>query len=347
MDYNYGQRVIYIDLLKILAVFLVIVNHTNSSVFVSLQPSITWFSSLVYFFVSKVAVPVFIMATGVLMLGNVSSYSKSYSRIKRIFVVFIIFSLFYYFYKNEVPDTLMGFLKIIKDLIQAPATNALWYLYLYLALLLVMPYLQRLSSTFNKVDVAIFIALCLLLPSSIDIIKNITGISFFNAFDLTLFCYPVGFLFSGHYIDKYVKCDGRGAFLSVLIFLMAVIFSVLITYYKYVENPLNPDLYLYWSNIYLPNIVIETLCVFYFVKYVSRFEVINNHASLLSAVSVCTFGIYLFSDFCIYITLPFYNDLMKLNHPLLSNLLWQVFIFITCFILVYILRKNKVIMFYL
>ncbi|HCW0182064.1 TPA: acyltransferase family protein, partial [Citrobacter freundii] len=84
MDYNYGQRVIYIDLLKILAVFLVIVNHTNSSVFVSLQPSITWFSSLVYFFVSKVAVPVFIMATGVLMLGNVSSYSKSYLRIKRI-----------------------------------------------------------------------------------------------------------------------------------------------------------------------------------------------------------------------------------------------------------------------
>lgn len=43
------------DILRILACFLVIVNHTNSEVFLGMNPSLTWALSLAYFYFSKIA----------------------------------------------------------------------------------------------------------------------------------------------------------------------------------------------------------------------------------------------------------------------------------------------------
>ena len=63
-----GTYYMYLDILRIIACFLVIVNHTDSRVFLRTSPSETWFLGLTYFFICKAAVPLFLMISGVLLL---------------------------------------------------------------------------------------------------------------------------------------------------------------------------------------------------------------------------------------------------------------------------------------
>lgn len=65
---NTETRKVYIEFLRIAAAFLVIVNHTNSRIFLRLSPSPTWLCSLTYFFVCKTAVPLFLFIMGALLL---------------------------------------------------------------------------------------------------------------------------------------------------------------------------------------------------------------------------------------------------------------------------------------
>ncbi len=67
-NYPAPSRKAYIEFLRILACFLVIVNHTAHSIFLLINPSLTWFSSLTWFFISKIAVPIFLFISGALLL---------------------------------------------------------------------------------------------------------------------------------------------------------------------------------------------------------------------------------------------------------------------------------------
>ena len=59
------KREVWLDVLRVLAAFLVIVNHTNSDVFQSVTPQNgTWWLSILWYALCKIAVPVFVMVSG-------------------------------------------------------------------------------------------------------------------------------------------------------------------------------------------------------------------------------------------------------------------------------------------
>ncbi len=111
MENSNNDRILYIDVIKIFACFLVIVNHTTLSVFMQREPSVTWFAGLTYFFFSKPAVPLFLMASGALLLGKQDSYEKTKKRVGKMVAVLFIYSLFYVVEFNKIqPFTFTGFI---------------------------------------------------------------------------------------------------------------------------------------------------------------------------------------------------------------------------------------------
>lgn len=64
------KSIVFIEFLRILSSFLVIVNHSNSDVFQTRVPGPVWFASLTYFYVCRIAVPVFVIIAGYLMLNR-------------------------------------------------------------------------------------------------------------------------------------------------------------------------------------------------------------------------------------------------------------------------------------
>ena len=58
------KRELWLDVLRILAAFLVIVNHTNSNIFIHSTPQHgEWWASISWYTISKIAVPLFVMLT--------------------------------------------------------------------------------------------------------------------------------------------------------------------------------------------------------------------------------------------------------------------------------------------
>ena len=137
----------FLDLLRIIACFLVIVNHTNSTIFMHSSPnSIRWYVSLAFFFVSKIAVPVFFMISGYLLLNKVEDWKKTFSRVLRIIVVLLVCAVIYAIYNGLFISENGTFKSIVEDILlvyKKSPTNALWYLYAYIGILLMLPFLQK------------------------------------------------------------------------------------------------------------------------------------------------------------------------------------------------------------
>ncbi|HPS81943.1 MAG TPA: acyltransferase family protein, partial [Candidatus Limiplasma sp.] len=91
------KRFAYLDFLRILAAFLVIVNHTNSLVFEKTAPSDpVWWLSVAWYYLSKIAVPLFVMVSGACLLPRQETYRKTWGRFLRVLLVLVIFSYAYY-----------------------------------------------------------------------------------------------------------------------------------------------------------------------------------------------------------------------------------------------------------
>lgn len=163
------EKKLYLELMRIVACFLVIVNHTNSGIFLSEVPGTgLWVISITYFFVCKIAVPVFIMISGTLLLGKVDSYAKVGKRFLRIVEALILFSLVYDIRRCYVDSTLFSPVEFILSIWNKNITNAYWYLYLYLGLLVFLPVFQRMASKMQKKDYVYYLSLTLVVGGVYD-----------------------------------------------------------------------------------------------------------------------------------------------------------------------------------
>ena len=198
------RKIVYLELLRIIACFCVIINHTNSGIFLSRTPdSKIWWVSLTYFFVSKTAVPIFLMISGVLLLGHVDTYRKWSSRMLHIFLDILIFSFFYYVWSMYTADRSVNLIEYLKLIWQRNVTNAYWYLYLYLGILLMLPLFQRLSVNMGKREYELLILVCAVFMSTMPIVIHyMPGAAFSSYFCDPFFSEFVGIFFLGYYIPN-------------------------------------------------------------------------------------------------------------------------------------------------
>lgn len=337
-------RYFYIDALKVFAMFLVIVNHTNSSIFISQSPSFEWFASVAYFYASKVAVPVFIMCTGALLLSKVDSYKKHAGRVWRGVITLIVASFFYYYSGNGFHVTPENLNSFIHYFINKPTSNALWYLYLYIGIVSVMPFLQRLAASMTKRDTQALIVLSLIAPGLLSIAGHIMHVTLYERADFFIYSYPIGYLFLGYYINKYSEDISIKSSILLSLFLISTAISTSLTYMQFDEGY---TVSLYWSYLGSLTVVIPSASIFYLLKRVSDREMVEGKSSIISTISLCTFGMYLFSDMVMILTGKYYTRLSTSLNPLLSCFIWQISIFTLAFIASFLARKIPIVKRYL
>jgi len=151
-----GNKKLHIELLRVLAIVFVFFNHTNEvgyTLFV-LKPD----SAMrpLYIFLSDIcviAVPLFFMISGALLLGKEESYKDLFvKRILRIVLALIVSSIAYNIYYLVMWDNPFDLWKIISKLPFSWAYFSQWYLYSYLAFLVMLPLLRKLVKTMEVKD---------------------------------------------------------------------------------------------------------------------------------------------------------------------------------------------------
>lgn len=332
-----SKKLPFLELLRILASFCVIINHTVPDVFLEAAPSPVWFSGLFYFFASKIAVPLFLMISGYILLDRQDSYKTALLRFLKTCCSLILFSGIYYWvyclYGVVEGPSVGAFLQMV---LSGPITNAYWYLYMYLGLLLMMPFLQKLVSAMKKEDFHVLFLCSGVLygfwPLVIHYIPKLTYSGYFSA---PLFFGEIALLLLGCYLKRYSVPSPRWKRLSVLGFFGCCLLNTVLTYFEYSRTGGVDYLFLdYYQN--LP-IVLEGLCAFYFVSTLSFGQ---RTAKRIVSLGCLTFGIYLLSDlFKNCLNSPYLRISAKLGVPMLTLLAYELLIFALAAAVTFVLKK--------
>jgi surface polysaccharide O-acyltransferase-like enzyme len=137
-------RLLHLDALRVGAIFLVVFNHTGERGFTlwtvaegPLMPLYLFLSIL-----CKIAVPLFFMASGALLIPKDESVGIVLRRrALRFALVLVLFSLLQYLLSAET-HSVSGFLR---DVYSTWIVMPYWFLYAYLGILLLLPFLRRLA----------------------------------------------------------------------------------------------------------------------------------------------------------------------------------------------------------
>ncbi|MBR4231673.1 MAG: acyltransferase [Oscillospiraceae bacterium] len=316
----------YLDVLRIIACFFVIVNHTCGRVFLAGGPSFEWYASLTWFFLSKTAVPVFLMITGAVLLPKSDTYGKTYRRLLRIVLVIVIFSAVYFIYGYLRGERVFDIREYLRDTYRNGITNAYWYLYLYAAILVMMPILQRLAKTLRTQEFRYIMLWSIgflgLMPI---LIHFFPWLEYNPAFALPIFSVYIGLMFAGHYANKKLGCEKKRFITAVAVLIVSTAVSVILTLREYRAGE---EWYLFFDNRFFITVASASVSLFYIVKYIwgkSRREESGSRA--LALMGRCTFGVFLLSDLFISLFEPVYSAMAAAVTPVPAVIAYEVLVY--------------------
>lgn len=330
------ERYLYIDFIKIIACFFVIINHTIERVFVDIEPSKLWFVSLTYFFISKPAVPLFLMASGTVLLGKRDSYKKSFQRISKMFIVLLIIS---FIYISTFQKTYNGLVPFTLQVISKPASNALWYMYLYIGILFMLPFLQKMCSVFKKVDYQYFIGVTVLGLGTIPLIAHLMPSFSVNVNFITpIFSTYIGLFVAGYFIHNYIEFQKKYMHVATIGVILILVIEVIASYLEY--ETIGNSSYKFYSNREMILITLSSMFIFYIAKGIFvNINISDKWSKRITSISSCTFGIYLISDLYIGKFLFVYTKLVGILNPFIAIVIFEIVVFIAGLISVIIIKK--------
>ena len=253
---SYNNHKVYLDVLRILCIFLVVYNHTAAFHVPLRHPVGDNFVLLLVSICDKVAVPIFFMISGALLLKKSESITQLLKkRIFRFVLVIALFALIQYIYlcwtKNLHP-TFIGYISacvnpgkvylgVTQDGIRVTALSASvsWYLYAYLGLLLMLPMLRSMvQSLENSVYIYmafLYILIEVIFPSFIYLCggynsPNITLANYIPLISSSYIkgcAYSVSFFIFGYYLEEKVDVRRLSAKFFCFTGVIALLFIVL------------------------------------------------------------------------------------------------------------------------
>lgn len=218
-DSSLTGRKFHLDILRILAIFLVLFNHTAAfhHPFSHVPNSLPEFGALVVSICDKVAVPLFFMISGALLLVREESIGQLLKkRVWRYVVVIILFQLLQHGYAHFVHGATFEYREFLRHCVMGqPCVHgnwAVWFLYAYLAYILLLPLLRIMVKHMTNLHFLYLFAVQILLCAFVPYEK--TGCSSWLPFCNSVFVY----ILAGYYVEHRVevKCIGKKYFFLLI-----------------------------------------------------------------------------------------------------------------------------------
>ncbi len=291
------QRVLCFDILRILAIFFVMVLHVSSgNWYVTDVNSFQWQMMNFYDSISRWGVPVLVMISGALFLSRDTAIKKLYTKyILRIVSAFIVWSFVYSFIFNFVFSR-NGISVFLTSFIRGH--YHLWFLFMIVGLYMITPFLKKIvaDQVLTKYFVVLAIVFAIMIPEALSIIKALfTGYSswaesvvnqahmkFVLGFSVY---YILGYYLSRVTLSRKAKICIYG--LGVIGFASTVLFSTMIS------KRLNEANAVFYESFSV-NVFCEAVCVFVFVRSATeKMRLSDRSVRIITALSKYSFGAYL------------------------------------------------------
>lgn len=329
-------RILYYDILRLISIIAVVLMHTMHNTLNTFNLSGTpaniynIISQLTYF-----AVPMFIMISGSLFLipEKELNIKKLYTKnILRIVICLFGFGMFYSIleiYFNTKVLSISMLTESIKNIFTGNLWAHMWYLYLILGLYMITPLLSIFTKNCTKKQLQYVLLILFIFSIILADITNYLKINI--AFNILIANPYIFFYLLGHYFSKY-DLSKKFRILNYAASLLSILIIILNNFINIFDSSL-----ITYTCFITFNIIIS---IFLLIKNIN-YNFSNKIKQILISLSECTFGIYLIHQFIINVIYKLLKIDIILNYPYIGLLVYSIFIFITSYIIIYLLRKLK------
>lgn len=319
----------YIDLLRVLACFLVIVNHTVKDAFIGYELDFSATLGMAVLTFSKIAVPIFLMISGALLFEREDDYISVWKkRILPTAVIIILFSLFVFIFIEKREFSLISW---IASMIHEPVFVAYWYLYTLLGIYVMLPLLQKLIHALSETDFKYLLSIWFIVFACLPFLGAWHLFPYVSSyFILPILTNEVGFIFLGYYLTHFSENRKSLRFYSVIL-LITMIFCY---FYNIFETKHFGSFILLLDRACVWSSVILSICMFQIIyqlyetkKFSHMFNQIMHYAG------ETTFGIYLVHGITLWLCVPIQMSLLNMGNRFLGVVIYGFVIFIASFML--------------
>ena len=325
------NRIFYLDKLRVLAIFSVIVIHVSATMWYSTPvKSFDWQMMNIYDSLVRFCVPLFIMISGAMLLDPKKDYSlkKLSSKILRIITAFAVWSALYatyhYFYDNASLKT------SIKSFIEGE--YHMWFVFMIIGLYIATPIIRLIAK--DKKTTQYFIVLGLVINTLAAVLPEIPygGTIFSNILAdarLNLFMSYSHYYLLGYYL-KNENFSKKTQKLIYFIAVLSILGTILLT--SYISITMNNQIAFFYGYL-LPNTAIVAIAIFIYAKQNWN----KNINPIINKLSTISFGIYLVHALVLFV----FNNLgftSTLFNPLISIPLISLLCFIISATVILLIR---------
>lgn len=336
-------RIIYLDLLRIFAIFGVVVIHVSA---VAKSYDIGTFTSnvgIIYNGLVRWSVPVFFMISGAMFLRPEKEYTFSImikKYIPRLAVCLLVWGFIYalfdvYLYSSFSVKTLI---LSVWNTVSNNSGYHLWFLFALIALYLMIPVFKVIVNDLSQRQLAFVIILWMFLSLGVGQFNEIVsdfGISLKIDWYFPMITSWAGYFLLGHYLVSYdIKkpCKILLIVIGFSLLLLCPVINMFATTYKgeYIES------FIPQSGL---TACFAAIAFFLIFQGFSKVSLSERSQKIIVNVSNNTFGIYLIHALVNSIIFHVVNLKLDFINPIISIPLLSVFVFVISFIIVLLLRK--------
>lgn len=290
---------IYIEVLRCIAIFFVIFNHTEEYGFDLYKETAETLPYIIYLTISilcKAAVPIFFMISGAMLLGKEESIKTLYKkRVLRFLIVIIVVSACIVLY--AVNDITIIFYKemigiFLSTIYQNPILYTYWFLYAYLGFLIMLPILRNLVKNMKKETYYYLFAVYGVCKLGLPILEQIAHINLsdnlaMNLLEINILCPIVGYYLEHvldiKSIDKNMKILG-----TIIVCIIIVLAGILTTLRNPQLDNQNEETYIGYGSVVIAAYVFILIKAIFNNKKLPK--ILNK---IILIIGGCSFGIYL------------------------------------------------------
>lgn len=339
------QRKLYLDVLRIIAIIFVIYNHTNEKGYYLYAFDAPFILKIIYIGTGAliaIAVPIFFMISGSLLIPKEESIGKLYKkRVLRMVIVLILFSLLQYVFLVVNDNVELSIKYFITHITTESIVSQYWYLYAYLAYLISLPLLRKMACNMtNKEFKYLFAAfLCVEgLLAAVLFVFNIGEMTMF--FTIPFFNRVVIYPLLGYYMEHRMNKEQytlKGALLFIGLMIAVLIFIIVSTLHR---NLPYEQFTAYDKGLYVTGFtIVLDAGIFYIVKLLFKDRNVPKALEvIITALGSTVFGVYLIEGIIRSQTVAVYESMVPYIGRFPSSWLWSLLVFLIGAVIIYLVK---------
>lgn len=289
------QREIELDVLRVIAMFAVVIVHTCGMETHNLP--ITDVNWQILTFIAGIMtwqIPVFVMISGRFFLDpkremNADKIRKSVCRLVNAFVFWDVIYQIYYIFSGAYSN--LNWKGILAQALEGP--YHFWYLHMLIWIYMLTPFLRKITQEKKLMEYFIILFLFFEFVTNYGVQLPFIGDTLAILVRYINFNFALGYsgyYVMGYYLYRYKISDK----FEIPLYILGMIFIIgagIFTVYRSVNIGIHED----WFTAYLmPNVAIESMAIYtFFVKRVSNFSLNELCKRIIYKLSEYSFGVYL------------------------------------------------------